>query len=267
MGMKLKSLSLRSSMIFARSESEIIERESYIVIKTMSNPTYHWGNYLIFKRPPVDGDIINWINIFQREFSHYKNFEHYVFAWDETSPPQSQEYLTHNFELQESISLQTSALNPPKHYNKNVVIRELQSDQDWIDADEVQIITRDPKFSYEEYKEFKYKLSESYKKLIAEKRGARFGAFLNDVLVADLGIYFEDDLARYQQVGTHPDYRNRGICGTLVYESGKHALLNWKVKTLAMEADPEYHAARIYESVGFSPMENSYALYWHKSQN
>lgn len=262
--MKLNSLSLRTNMIFARNESEIIQRESYIVVKTMSNPSFHWGNYLIFKHFPKAGDVEKWIQLFHREFSHYKNFEHYVFAWDDLNEPESPEYLLHHFELQKSVSLSSSTLNPPKHYNQEVTIRTLESDSDWDQADELQTLTRDPKFSYEEYKEFKVKQSESYKKLVTQKRGARFGAFLKDTLVAELGVFFEGDLGRYQSVVTHPDYRGRGICGTLVYESGKYAFNNWGVKTLAMEADPDYHAARIYESVGFVPKENSYALYWSK---
>ncbi|MBY0414410.1 MAG: GNAT family N-acetyltransferase [Bdellovibrionales bacterium] len=264
--MKINSLSNLTNMIFARNEGEIIIRESYIVIKTINNPTFHWGNYLIFKHAPKVGDLTNWMNIFQKEFSHYKKFEHYVFAWDDLNAPESPEYLTHNFSLEKSVSLATSSLNPPKHYNKDVVIRPLASKVDWEQADELQVATRDPKFSYDEYKEFKLKQSEAYHKLIAENRGARFGAFMGDILVADLGIYFEDKLARYQSVVTHPDYRGKGICGTLVFESGSYALKNWGVTRLAMEADPDYHAARIYESVGFLPVENSYALYWHKSQ-
>jgi GNAT superfamily N-acetyltransferase len=262
--MKLNSLSLRTNMIFARSESEIIERESYVVVKTPSNPTFHWGNYLIFKHAPGPGQVDTWINIFHKEFSHYKEFEHYVFAWDDLEEPSSPEYLLHNFELQKSVSLKSTELVLPKHYNQQVVIRLLESDKDWEDADELQTLTREPGFPYETYKEFKNKLSMAYKKLIANKQGGRFGAFLNNELVADLGIFFEDGLARYQNVATHPDHRKRGICATLVYESGKYALANWPVKTLAMEADPDYHAAKIYESVGFSPVENSYALYWHK---
>lgn len=264
--MKLNSLSLLTNMIFARNESEIIERESYIVVKTMSNPTFHWGNYLIFKRAPVDGDIVNWMNIFQKEFSHYKKFEHYVFAWDELSEPKSAEYLSYGFELQKSVSLKSTQVNPPKHYNKDLTVRLLTSAEDWEAALELQVSTRDPKFSYEEYKEFKTNQDKSYQKLIAQKRGGRFGVFKEGKLIADLGIYFEGELARYQSVVTHPEHRGIGACGTLVYESGKYALENWGVKTLCMEADPDYHAARIYESVGFAPEENSYSLYWYKSE-
>ncbi len=262
--MKLNSLSLQTNMIFARNESEIISRESYIVVKTLSNPTFHWGNYLIFKKPPVQGDIVNWMNIFQREFAHYKTFKHYVFAWDQDLEPQSAEYLSYGFSLEKSVSLQASSVIPPKHYNPDLNIRLLKTSAEWEKALELQTITRDPKHSYKSFRDFKKKQDESYQNLIRDNRGGRFGAFKGDELIADLGIYFEGPLARYQSVVTHPDYRKMGACGTLVYESGKHALENWGVKTLCMEADPDYHAARIYESVGFSPKENSYALYWYQ---
>ncbi|MBC7712398.1 MAG: GNAT family N-acetyltransferase [Rhizobacter sp.] len=265
--MKLNSLSLQTNMIFARNESEIIERESYIVVKTLSNPGFHWGNYLIFKKAPVEGDIVNWMNIFERKMSHYKEFKHYVFAWDELSEPRSEEYLTHDFELQKSVSLQTSTLTYPKHYNSKIIVRTLESTEDWDAATELQVAAREERFSGEEYREFKINQSESYKKLIKENRGARFGAFLEGKIVADLGIYFEGDLARYQSAVTDNQYRRQGICATLVYESGMYALKNWQIKTLVMEADPDYHAAKVYESVGFTPKEFSYSLYWYKHKN
>ena len=51
--------------------------------------------------------------------------------------------------------------------------------------------------------------------------------------MADLGIYFEDDLGRYQNVTTHEDFRRQGICATLVYEAGQYAIKNWKLNALA----------------------------------
>lgn len=250
-------------MIFARNESEITEKESYIVIKTLSNPGFHWGNYLIFKKAPVHGDVINWINIFQREMTHYKEFKHYVFAWDESEEPKSPEYLEHGFQLQKSVSLKANSLIYPKTFNPNVIVKILESEKEWTEAIELQVANRETVYSYDDYKEFVSNQAKAYKKLIVQNRGARFGAFLDGKLVADLGIYFEDGVARYQSVVTDSEYRRQGICATLVYESGKHALDNWRVNTLAMEADPDYHAAKVYESVGFTPVENSYSLYWY----
>ena len=85
--------------------------------------------------------------------------------------------------------------------------------------------------------------------------------------MGDLGIFFEGPVGRYQMVGTHPDFRKQGICGTLVYEAGLMAFEEFALDHLVMEADPDYHAARIYESVGFNKAEINYSLSWWKKSN
>lgn len=262
--MNINSLLIKTSLIFARNESEIVERESYIAIKTPTNPGYHWGNYLIFKKPPVGNDVANWKEIFAREFPYYKVIQHYAFAWDELSPPADPAYLEQQMVLEKSVALVTDTLSPPPHYNHQVQIRPLATDQDWEEADLLQSMTRDDSYDFDEFLAFKKAQSLSYLKLIKAGRGQRFGAFMNDKLVADLGIFHEDGIGRFQNVVTHPDYRKQGICATLVYESGQRILQTGKVKTLVMIADPDYHAARVYQSVGFKPKEESYNLYWYK---
>lgn len=265
--MIINSLYLKSSLIFARNESDIVERESYIAIKTPNNPGFHWGNYLIFKKAPKAGDIPVWKAIFAKEFPYYSEIRHYVFAWDELKEPETPEYLEHHLELEKSIALMTDELISPKFYNKDIFIRPLQTPDDWLKADILQTLTREPHFSYERYFEFKRNQSLSYQNLEKKGQGHRFGAFIGDEIVADLGIFFEGSTGRYQNVVTHPDYRRKGICATLVYESGKYIQEKYQVKTLVMVADPEYHAAKIYESVGFKPKEESWNLYWYKGKD
>lgn len=102
--------------------------------------------------------------------------------------------------------------------------------------------------------------------LISERLGVGLSKreFLHfgDKLVGELGIYFENGLGRFQSVGTHPDFRRRGICGTMVYLAAKMAMAEFDIKTLVMEADADYHVAKIYESVGFKPTEVNYSLSW-----
>ena len=50
-----------------------------------------------------------------------------------------------------------------------------------------------------------------------------FGAFFEGNMVGNLGVFYEQELARYQSIGTNPDFRRRGICGTLVYKAGQIA--------------------------------------------
>ena len=48
----------------------------------------------------------------------------------------------------------------------------------------------------------------------------------------------------------------------MVHQASSLALRDYGISTLVLEADPGYHAARIYESVGFKPGETTYSLEW-----
>ena len=51
--MNIQSLGYRTDLFFPRFDGEVTDRGDYIVIRTPSNPTYHWGNFLLFNQPPV----------------------------------------------------------------------------------------------------------------------------------------------------------------------------------------------------------------------
>ena len=93
------------------------------------------------------------------------------------------------------------------------------------------------------------------RELAARGQGDWYGAFSGERMVGNLGLFHEGKLARFQDVDTEPDFRRRGVCGTLVYEVAREALESKGIETLVMVADENYHAARIYESVGFKPRE------------
>lgn len=61
-------------------------------------------------------------------------------------------------------------------------------------------------------------------------------------------------------MGTHPDFRRRGVRGTLVFEAARHALARLGAGTLVMAADEDDSAAKSYESVGSSPTERQVGM-------
>ena len=65
----------------------------------------------------------------------------------------------------------------------------------------------------------------------------------------------EHGIARYQVVQTHPEHRRKGLCGTLVSAAATYGRENMGAETFVMIADPEYHAGRVYNSVGFEVRE------------
>ncbi|MBC86829.1 MAG: GNAT family N-acetyltransferase [Bdellovibrionaceae bacterium] len=267
--LNIKSLGRRTDLIFADFSGVIEDRGHYTLIKTPDNPGFHWGNYIIFDRAPQPGDLKNWKTLFDREFTHYSEPHHYVFTWDtgDNDSGEYQEFLDAGFEFDSAVVLSTDQLSAPPHPNEKISVKKIKSDEDWEKVIHLQTLCADPKFLNLNFEEFKRSQIDQYKRMSQAGKGHWFGAFIGDQLVGDLGVFFDGKIGRYQNVGTHPDHRKQGICGTLVYQAGQIAFDEFSVDTLVMEADPDYHAARIYESVGFSKCEINYSLSWWKTSD
>ena len=59
--MQVRSLGYRTDLIFPAFDGQITDRGDYLVVRTPSNPTFYWGNFLLFDRPTGDGDIERWL--------------------------------------------------------------------------------------------------------------------------------------------------------------------------------------------------------------
>ncbi len=68
---------------------------------------------------------------------------------------------------------------------------------------------------------------------------------------------------RYQAVDTALTHRRRGICSRLLVDAARHAVATYGATDLVIVADPDYHAAGIYESVGFRPSSGCAACAAH----
>jgi hypothetical protein len=80
--MNVRSLGYRTDLIFTAFDGEIVDRGDYLVIRSPANPTFYWGNYLLFSRPPQAGDVRKWRDLFAREIGTPPETEHQVFGWD-----------------------------------------------------------------------------------------------------------------------------------------------------------------------------------------
>jgi GNAT superfamily N-acetyltransferase len=262
--MQIHSLGYRTDLIFPRFDGQMLERSDYMVIRTPSNPSFYWGNFILFADPPGQGDLENWKAIFAREIGAPPEVRHFAFGWDgvhgETGVVEP--FLEQGFNLNQSVVLSARQVRLPPKNNMEVVIRPLSEDWEWQQAEQNQVACREAGHSLESYQIFKHDQMQRYRRMSLAGLGEWFGAFLGRRLVADLGVFTDGTVGRFQSVGTHPDYRRRGICGTLVHQASRYAFEKMKLETLVMVADEHYFAARIYESVGFQPRERQVGLDW-----
>lgn len=254
--MELKSLVLKTDLIFTKQDGEILDRGDYLVVKTKSNPNFFWGNLLIFKNAPSPLVFERWVELFDKEFTE-PSIYHKTFAWDSQEIGEIEPFKNAGYKLEKSVGLMTteSQLTSPKKENLQVEISPIK-ESEWDEVTNIQTATNP------QHADFHIKQAIAYKKMVNNGVGKWFGAYLENKLVASLGIFKEETIGRYQVVSTHPDFQRQGICGTLVYKTAQYAFSKMGIDKLVMVADEDYHTVKIYESVGFKPVEKMYGVCW-----
>ena len=79
------SLGWRTHLIFPRFDAIIAERADCLLVRTPHNPTYFWGNFLLFDRPPRVGEAASWLTLFAAEISALQpESSHLAFGIDDS---------------------------------------------------------------------------------------------------------------------------------------------------------------------------------------
>lgn len=265
--MPVRSLALRTDLMFVSWEGQVDERDDHVVRGyTPASPDYYFGNFLIFPDPPGPGDKARWSARFRDEFRHDPRIDHVCVRWDRPDGARGAlgEFEADGFIIDHASVLTARAVRPPARPNRDVTLRPVRSDADWAAVERLQVSTSVA--SYGPFcEQWARDMVATYRRLAEAGRGGWFGAFAGDgpdaPLAADLGVFVQDGVGRFRSVETDPAFRQRGICGTLVHHAAEVAFARFGAESLVMVADPDYHAARIYESVGFAPTERLVAAY------
>jgi ribosomal protein S18 acetylase RimI-like enzyme len=262
--MQVQSLGYRTDLIFSTFDGEITDRGNYLVIQTPKNLDFYWGNYLLFSQPPQAGDFEKWRELFKNEIGGAPAVEHQVFGWDSVSGEEGEiePFLKAGFRKSRDTVMTCGAPHIPARPSGEICVRILENDADWAQAFENTIKCREPEFTEAEHRVFKLKQMKRYRMMAAAGLGDWYGAFIGERLVADLGIFHDSEVARYQNVETHPDFRRRGIAGTLVHEASRQAIDKYGLETLVIVAEEGSNAARLYQSLGFRQTEMQVGLEW-----
>jgi GNAT superfamily N-acetyltransferase len=260
--MHLKSLALKTDLIFANFFGEVIDRGTRLVVKTPTRPDYFWGNYIVMPQPPARGSLAEWISIYNSEFDSKKQ-GFMTFAVDTPDGAQgaAQEFRDFGFRCKFDKVLTANSVNPPPKHNAKTEIREIKTDSEWDQLTDVHY-SDDWYLNPDTQLPFLKRELGDLRRMCEAGIGKRFGAFLDGRVVADLGIYASSDIGRFNVVATHRSFRRQGLCGTLVYEAARLGFETMGVGTLVMVADEHYHAAAIYESVGFKPTQKLVGFEW-----
>ncbi len=257
------NLSYRTDCIFHRQDGFVETREDYWVIRTPSNPTYWFGNLLIFRDAPRAGDEERWLARHAAEFGDTLN--HTTIAWDEPSPGDHRGFLDRGFRLDSGAALSLERYDTPPPTNPALIVRPVVDDHGWREV--VRVQTRcddeDPHFT-PDGGVFRTAQALAARRFAEAGRGQWWGAYDGDTLLGSLGLFFDEtgELGRFQYVTTDPAHRRRKACSTLLDHAIRHAFDTVGAKRLVIctegiETNP---AMTVYQRCGFRPADTSYAV-------
>jgi GNAT superfamily N-acetyltransferase len=255
--LEIVSLGFRTDlMVLALGGSELEHHDRHVVVRTPANPTFWWGNFVLFAAPVGPGEVPERLALFAGAFPGAEHVAWGIDSLDGTIGAEA-ELASEGFELSRDTVLAATSLRPPSR-GADAELRPLVGDEDWRQALELRFACLPDD---EHYTEPFVRAHLAGSRALCERGSATwFGAFERGTLRAALGVVSDGDgLARFQMVETHPDSRRRGLASALLYRAGS-AALEAGAETLVIVADPGYHAISLYRSAGFDDRETKVEL-------
>jgi GNAT superfamily N-acetyltransferase len=229
--------------------SALEDRGTHLLIRTPDNPDFHWGNCVFVTDEDAVDDAGRWVKTFQSAFPDAT----WVAIGLVRMPDSRDAWADQGVDLEPDDVLTTRALPRQTPLADGYTVRRLDG-HDWKQSVALSMAEnlRTGKYDPSTHERFAQGKARMQRGLSERDVGARFGAFADDVLVADLGIVCCGTTARYQSVGTDEAHRRRGLASHLLAVAGRwaadHGCDQWVIVT-----EPTNPAGGVYRSLGFEP--------------
>ncbi len=249
------SLALQSETAIWATRGSIVPRLGYWVVRTPSDPTYYYGNLLLLPEAPLAETIPLWQARFAQEFAGA--IQPTTLWWDtgELSPAARREFINRGFtvETTEVLRRDPSLPWPATTLGPDIEIREISARETPLLAD---LADRLSDRHDDIYQLFLQRRARWQAQLIQRGLAHFFACFADQRVVASIGIFTHDGLARYQDVQTDAAYRRRGLATALVGLAGQHGA-SPGTTNLTIHTEPNSDAARLYRCLGFILVETT----------
>src|SRR5215469_661638 len=206
--MDVKSLGYRTDLgLLTLGGSEIEDHGDHLVVRTVKNPDYWWGNFLLLAEVPRPGTGAVWLDRFTAEFP---NAWHIAVGFDGTRGTVGDlaEFRSLGLRTEAQTVMSATNVHKPANWNSEATYRPLRSDEDWQDSVDLRVRCKDEELDSAGYHVFATAKALTYRQLVEAGYGQWFGAFVDGHLVSQMGLFSAGaGLARFQSVETDPQFR------------------------------------------------------------
>ena len=249
-----KSLGLATDILVLGNRAQLEPHPLGWVLRMPDEPDFWYGNQLILKGDPPAPEVA--IAAFRVAFPQA---EHVVLSWD--TPERSlandlEDLAERGFIIEQSDVLTLEGPAAEANVPDGFALREIESDADWTKIAKLKIeIGIEEGYQDASYRAFIRGRCDGWRKAIAAGEGAWFGAFEDEMLAADLGLFTDGRIARFQSVETAAAYRRRGLCSAPVVKALKWLAARAPQARPVIFAEADGDAGRLYRRLGFALVE------------
>lgn len=268
----LRSVGIATDIDVLPSDAQVRREGDAVIVRSPSNPTHFWGNFLLFDAPPEPGDRERWEARFLAAMGGLRASSHVAFGWDvvegELGAAQAELFdVGYQPDLGVALIAEPEELVGHPRANEDVEVRALDpapgADAElWRQVVELQVATREPGHEEEFHRRFVEARMAGRRQRFVAGDGAWYVALDGGQVVASCGVIVTAGRGRYQAVDTAESHRRRGIASRLVADAGRDAIARFGAERLVILAEADYHALPLYESLGFVPRERLVGACW-----
>ena len=235
--------------VLEHSGATVEDRGDHLLIRSPLNPDNHWGHSLFVTDRDAVGDVDRWLKTFQSAFPEAT----WVAIGLSHMPDDQDAWFAQGLDLGLDDVLTTRTLPRETPVPKGYAVRRL-SGEDWSQSMARRVAENERSGEHEprSFERFTQGQTQARRTLSERDLGGSFGAFADEVLIADLDIVQCGTTARYQNVSTGREYRQQGLTshllGVAARWSANRGCDRWVIVSGASNA-----AGRVYRSLGFEP--------------
>lgn len=251
----IRALAIASDLMVGADSHVVEEHPDRVVIRTPEQPAYWYGNSVVFRSftPDVEAAMAQ----FRADFPQAR---HVCIQWDLPGlEADLGAFVARGFEtdVADTLVLQDLKRFPMP---EGITCRPIASDADWAQVVDLQheVGVSDEGQNADGHRSYIEGRFARHRAAVAEGRAMWFGAFDGALLVADMGVYADGRLARFQSVETRASHRGRGICAALVGVTSVWATA--RAQEVVIVADRGEAPGRIYRRCGYELRETVLAV-------
>lgn len=248
-------LILSSELAILNSICEVKDYKTFSVYKSDLFPSYYGGNLLLIKEIS-EKSLTEWELIFETHFE--KNvFGHKTFNFVTTvgNPNILRNAKNRGYDCNYISYLSTDSLQLFKVPKGFEIVKIISAD-----------LSTDFKKSKKQWGRYLKFIKESQELEWSAKAGFRKQKYITSALniewfalrkkkskkiLSSLGVFKYKNMARLQEVVTHPEHRKKGYASLLVRFITNYALSTLKAEQVIVASESLYHSYKMYEKCGF----------------